>query len=231
MSTHGFQLSFAVEESGRRHVVTAHYEVFYEQTSEQTLPEAMSAVRLVINQIGRDFPWLRSGTIASDKCNTLQAFGQMLFIRQGNMGGWTTASHSPVQIHIAVWSHSEAGNGKDQLDAHFGWLELSWCTCLRFNGGIVSPRDLFDAAVEYPVANTSFILADTSHPDFGAKFNIPKLAVRPVHEYVYGCDGNFELYHHTGLKRRGIYEKLWFSPHPHWLAGLNTRLKWNTPKP
>ena len=45
MSTHGFQLTFAAEESGQRHVETAHYEVFYEQTSEQTLPEAMSAVQ------------------------------------------------------------------------------------------------------------------------------------------------------------------------------------------
>ena len=52
MSTHGFQLVFATEQNGERHLVTVHYDIFYEQSSEQTLPEAMSALRLVMNQIG-----------------------------------------------------------------------------------------------------------------------------------------------------------------------------------
>ena len=159
MSTHGFQLTFAVEECGKRHLVTTQLNVFYEQTSEQTLPEAMSTVRIVMNQIGRDFPWLRFGTVVSDKCNTLQAFEQMLFVRHGNLEGWSTASHStPSQIRIGIWTHSEAGNGKDRLDAHFGWLQLAWNIYLRCDGDIVSPRDMFDAAVAYPVANTCFIL-------------------------------------------------------------------------
>ena len=51
MSTHGFELGFAVEEEGIRHLVTVHINVFYEQTSEQSLPEAMSAIRLVVNQV------------------------------------------------------------------------------------------------------------------------------------------------------------------------------------
>ena len=159
MSTHGFQLTFAVMMGTERHLVTVQYNVFYVQTSDQLLPEAMSAVRLVMNQIGRDFPWLRDGTVISDKCNTLQAFEQIIFVRAGNYEGWTTASHfTPSPVRIAVWTHSEAGDGKDTLDAHFGWLEVSWNTYLRCDGDIVSPRDMFDASIAYPVANTSYIL-------------------------------------------------------------------------
>ncbi len=87
MSTHGFELVFVVEEEGIRHLVTVHFNVFYAQTSEQSLPEAMSAIRLVVNQVGRNFPWLKRGTMVSDQCTTFQAFEQILFVRLGNNGG------------------------------------------------------------------------------------------------------------------------------------------------
>ena len=142
-------------------------------------------------------------------------------MRQGNLDGWTTSGHSvPLRIRICVWLFSEAGNGKDTLDAHFGWIQLSWDKYLLNDGDIISPRDMFDAAIAYPVANTSFIIADTSHSGFATKFNAPTLSVRAVHEYAYNEDGNVELYHHSGLKKKGIYEKLWFTsppplpPHP-----------------
>jgi hypothetical protein len=215
MSTHGFQLTFAVEYEGEKHLVTVQYNVFYSQTSEQLLPEAMSAVHLVLNQMGRDFPWLRTGTIVSDKCNTLQAFEQILFVVAGNREGWTTASHNaPCKIRVGTWTHSEAGCGKDTLDSHFAWLEVGWNNYLRCDGDIVCPRDMFEAASTYPVANTSYILADTSHPGFKTKFNVPRLGVRSVHVHVYGEDGNVELYHHTGIKKPGMHEKIWFTPPP-----------------
>ena len=61
--------------------------------------QAMSAVRLVMSQIGRDFKQLRRGMFISDRCNTLQAFEQMIFVRAGNLDGWTTAS---VQLSFGL---------------------------------------------------------------------------------------------------------------------------------
>ena len=207
MSSHGFQLIFAVEQEGVRHLVTTQFYVFYMQTSDQTLPEAMATVCLVMSQIGRDFPWLRSGYVISDKCNTLQAFEQIIFVRQGNLDGWTTASHSqPLLIRISRWGHSEAQCGKDRLDAHFGFVALVWMLFLKLDGDITSPRQMFEAAKAYPIANTTFILADTTHAGLSAKFNIPKLSVQSVHVYEYNENGNVELYHHTGLKKRGMYK-------------------------
>ena len=62
--------------------------------------QAMSAVRLVMSQIGRDFKQLRRGMFISDRCNTLQAFEQMIFVRAGNLDGWTTAS---VQLSFGLY--------------------------------------------------------------------------------------------------------------------------------
>ena len=52
-----------------------------------------------MSQIGRDFKQLRRGIFISDKCNILQAFEQMIFVRAGNLDGWTTAS---VQLFFGL---------------------------------------------------------------------------------------------------------------------------------
>ena len=87
-------------------------------------------------------------------------------------------------------------------------------TYLKYQGDIVSPKDMHTALIKYPVTNTTYILANTTHAPFKRKFDVPKLSVRSVHEYVYGADGNVELYHHTSLKKIGTHEKLWFHPPP-----------------
>ena len=87
-------------------------------------------------------------------------------------------------------------------------------TFLKYQGDIVSPKDMHTALIKYPVTNTTYILANTTHAPFKRKFDVPKLSVRSVHEYAYGVDGNVELYHHTSLKKVGTHEKLWFHPPP-----------------
>jgi hypothetical protein len=73
---------------------------------------------------------------------------------------------------------------------------------------------MYHVTVEYGSISTAEILANTSHKDVGI-FNIPKLGVGQVHVYVYRCDGDVELYHHSGLKKAGMYERLYFdSPSP-----------------
>ena len=73
---------------------------------------------------------------------------------------------------------------------------------------------MFLASAQYPIANTTYILADTSHPGFKTKFDPPRLGVRAVHVYIYGADGNVEPLHHTGITQPGTYEKLWFNRPP-----------------
>ena len=120
----------------------------------------------------------------------------------------------PVNIRVCVWQHPESQSGKNTLDTHYAYLALAHAKYLRFKGDIITPRDMYNATVEYGPTNTAAILANTTHKAVG-KFNIPKLGVRQVHVYVYRFDGDVELYHHTGLKKAGMYERLYFnSPSP-----------------
>jgi hypothetical protein len=171
----------------------------------------MVTLRLALNQIAREFPALREGVIVSDKCSSFQTYEQIVFVIQGNNDGWATTEYPiPTPIRIVAWQHTESQAGKDTLDTHYAFLSLAHEKYLRFNGDIINPTDMFNATSKYAPINTSVILANTSHAPI-RKFTVPTLKVRQVHSYVYLQNGDVEVYHHTGVKKPGMYEKMHFN--------------------
>jgi hypothetical protein len=135
----------------------------------------MATIRLVLNEVGRQFPSLKECAIVSDKCTSFQSYEQIIFVTNGNVEGWFTAEHpEPLAMRVTQWQHTESQSGRDTLDTHFAFLSMAHAKFLRFNGDIITPEQMFEATSTYAPKNTSVVLADTSHKSI-AKFDVPKL--------------------------------------------------------
>jgi hypothetical protein len=138
------------EEDGEYYLNTIQYEVHYNQSSEQIVPEVNlllnffpcvflmiflfvvervqsdGTLRIVLNQLGRDFSFLREDVIVSDKCTAFQSYEQILFVKIGIEDGWYTREHvEPLLLRISAWHHTESKAGKDTLDVHLSYLKMA----------------------------------------------------------------------------------------------------------
>ena len=74
------------------YLMTAFIDIVYKQSSDQTLEEAMSALRLQLFQIKKDFPQLTDVIICSDNCGNYHGYEQIPFVVLGNRDGWKVNS-------------------------------------------------------------------------------------------------------------------------------------------
>jgi hypothetical protein len=87
---------------------TRYVDVVYDQISNQSLEESMTALKEQINWIRVNRPNMRELIICSDKCANYNAYEQVPFIVEGNRTGW---GGEPGMLVVTSWTFTEAQCG------------------------------------------------------------------------------------------------------------------------
>jgi hypothetical protein len=120
MGAKGMSLHGGMVDGYRDGVFHTHYiDVIYEQSSNQSLEEAMVGIRVQVEEIRRTWPDVREIWIQSDKCGNFNSFDQIPWIVKGNQSGW---GGEPGKLLVTDWTFTESQTGKDRLDCHFSYI-------------------------------------------------------------------------------------------------------------
>jgi hypothetical protein len=202
MSVQGGMFLFCNEHG----ILQQHFiDLVYEQSSNQSLEEAMSGLAAQLDFIRRQYPNIETIFIVSDKCSNFNSFEQIPFLIAGNQRHWVLPDRLPEQeenivpiytaptntrrkLQVAKWIFTEAQLGRDQLDCHFAWITNCFAAYLQGEGNnLMHPRDMFTALTHpsYDIVNTHVLYGSTAHPSLQIKFSMKYVKVHQVHEYSY----------------------------------------------
>lgn len=176
-----------------------HFDVVFDRYKSQDSPQVLGALQCLIDFIHQEFPEVKKVTLLSDNASCFASHDCIPFIYDFNQ----RLKDAGKNIRVDCWIFTEACTGKDDLDAHFSFINtLFGSYILDEDHKIMTEDDMFEALqYEGGLAGSYAIKLDSASLALGKKhvydsdkekkaFKATKTGVRATHEIEWPEPGN-----------------------------------------